>query len=697
MKNQPTTSCEITVRGRFLILLILAVFSPASIVCAQTSTFTYQGRITDGGTAANGTYDMQFKLFDGANNQIGSTITNSGVAVSSGVFTVQLDYGANAFTGGDRFLEIAVRTAGDANAYTVLSPRQPLTSAVYAIRAGSATTADTATNATTATNANQLGGIAADQYVGTNDLRLSDTRTPKAGSNNYIQNGNSTQSASFNISGDGAIGGNLSANVVTANGAYFIGGLAGGRIIAVGLPNSGNTAVGLGTSTNGSGNAVFGWGAGGQLTNTSNENSFFGWNAGFFNAGSSNSFFGNSAGALNTNGAANSFFGDYAGRNNQTGSNNAFFGSEAGRLNTGDRNSFFGESAGKSNTAGANNAFFGASAGKLSNSALDSFFGAAAGSANTGGTYNSFFGASSGESNSTGNYNSFFGEMSGAANQTGQFNTFIGVGTGQTNQSGFGNTLVGADADLGANNLSNASAVGNLAYVTQSTSLVLGSINGINSASADTNIGIGTTAPSYRLNIKTATNSYGAVHTDGTVSVGTYVGDAAGWYGTLTNHPLNFFVSSSGAAMTIETGKTVRINVLGAAGSTQLCRNALNQISTCSSSLRYKKNIQPFIGGLAVLNRLRPITFDWKQGGMHDLGFGAEEVAAVEPLLVTRNAKGEVEGVKYDRISAVLVNAVKEQQAQISRQQEQIKLQQNEIESLKRLVCLRNRRAAVCK
>ncbi len=64
----------------------------------------------------------------------------------------------------------------------------------------------------------------------------------------------------------------------------------------------------------------------------------------------------------------------------------------------------------------------------------------------------------------------------------------------------------------------------------------------------------------------------------------------------------------------------------------------------------------------------------------------AEDVAKVEPLLVTRNDKGEVEGVKYDRITAVLVNAVKEQQQQIQQQQD-------EIASLKQLVCRHNRRA----
>ena len=69
-----------------------------------------------------------------------------------------------------------------------------------------------------------------------------------------------------------------------------------------------------------------------------------------------------------------------------------------------------------------------------------------------------------------------------------------------------------------------------------------------------------------------------------------------------------------------------------------------------------------------MLKRLQPITFDWKDGGGHDVGFGAEDVSKVSDLLVIRNKGGEVEGVKYDRISTVLVNAVKEQQIQIEQQ-----------------------------
>src|SRR5438552_618852 len=75
--------------------------------------------------------------------------------------------------------------------------------------------------------------------------------------------------------------------------------------------------------------------------------------------------------------------------------------------------------------------------------------------------------------------------------------------------------------------------------------------------------------------------------------------------------------------------------------------------------------------GLNVVDRLRPITFDWKTGGLRDVGFGAEDVAKVDPLFVIYNKDGQVEGVKYDRITVALVNAVKEQQVQIKQQTEE--------------------------
>ena len=81
--------------------------------------------------------------------------------------------------------------------------------------------------------------------------------------------------------------------------------------------------------------------------------------------------------------------------------------------------------------------------------------------------------------------------------------------------------------------------------------------------------------------------------------------------------------------------------------------------------MRYKTNLQAFTGGLSIINRLRPVTFTWKDGGMRDLGFAAEDVEKIDPLLVTYNKQGRVEGVKYDRINVAMVNAIKELQKQI--------------------------------
>src|SRR2546422_2616250 len=90
---------------------LLIVFCLAcTLVSVQTSIFTYQGRLTDGTAAANGTYQMTFTLFDvqtGGTLQ-GSTITNNSVSVVNGTFTVQLDFLVSPWlSGADRFLEIA--------------------------------------------------------------------------------------------------------------------------------------------------------------------------------------------------------------------------------------------------------------------------------------------------------------------------------------------------------------------------------------------------------------------------------------------------------------------------------------------------------------------------------------------------------------------------------------------------------------
>jgi trimeric autotransporter adhesin len=133
----------------------------------------------------------------------------------------------------------------------------------------------------------------------------------------------------------------------------------------------------------------------------------------------------------------------------------------------------------------------------------------------------------------------------------------------------------------------------------------------------------------------------------------------------------NTIVLGTSSETVIVRGK-LQVDTLGTAGSQQVCLNGSSRLAPCSSSLRYKTDLQPFAGGLSIINRLEPISYTWKDGGLRDVGFGAEQVEKIEPLLVIYNTNGQVEGVKYDRITVALVNALKEQQQQIVVQQRQI-------------------------
>ncbi|SPE56479.1 hypothetical protein SBV1_2400011 [Verrucomicrobia bacterium] len=110
-------------------------FGPAPRAFGQGTAFTYQGSLTDSASPANGNYDLEFYLRDAASggSPVGTTNTIAPVAVSNGLFTVTLDFGAGVFDGTSRWLEIGVRTNGSLAAYATLSPRQALTPSPYAI------------------------------------------------------------------------------------------------------------------------------------------------------------------------------------------------------------------------------------------------------------------------------------------------------------------------------------------------------------------------------------------------------------------------------------------------------------------------------------------------------------------------------------------------------------------------------------
>ncbi|MFN0135580.1 MAG: hypothetical protein ACKVS9_05610 [Phycisphaerae bacterium] len=140
---------------------ILAVAVCASAFCGVASaraplasSFTYQGKLKAAGSVVDGTADLQFTLFDDptVGNQVGVPVSVTNVTIVDGRFTTQLDFGAAAFDGDARWLQIAVRSPAGSGVFQTLSPRQPLTATPYARHAVSAETAENGGVLTTVPN-----------------------------------------------------------------------------------------------------------------------------------------------------------------------------------------------------------------------------------------------------------------------------------------------------------------------------------------------------------------------------------------------------------------------------------------------------------------------------------------------------------------------------------------------------------------
>jgi hypothetical protein len=732
-------------------VLAAVVCGWAAGAAAQTlgTGFTYQGRLTDAGLPASGPYDLELKLFDAATGgvQVGPTVTRDDVPVAGGLFTVKADFGA-VFTGRALWLEIGVRPGASQGAFTPLAGRQELTPSPNALfstvapwtgvvgkptgfaddvdndllgglscadgqvakRSGAAwvcgADADSGGDITGVTAGSGLTGGATS---GTASLAVSfggaGTATTVARSDHlhteYVPNGDTRL---LNVSGTGNTFGGAGAgqaNLGIGN-AFF--GSAAGQQNGIGSHNASFGANAGQNNANASDNAMFGYNAGqastgggnaffgsqtgdsnttgvgnaffgrnaGTANTTGSENSFFGRNAGAANTAGDNSFFGSGAGDSNTTGSFNSFFGRAAGSGNTVQLGNSFFGYQAGLVNQGSNNAFFGRNAGVANTTGFNSAFFGSLAGQGNTTGqYNAFFGALAGSANTAGDKNAYFGANAGL-NATSSNNAFFGGDAGLQNTLGFGNTFVGYQAGQANSTGANNTIIGAGANTFGGTLVFATAIGAGALATNSNTVVLG-------RAADTVRVPGALAVSGDATVDGLVQINGILGAEGLVSSGSLSVD-----------------SNAGIDGNLYVGGTIRFATLPDSLNQPLCFLDSGpapfgyRLGFCSSSLRFKTDVEDYSGGLDVVERLRPVTFTWRRKPVRDLGFIAEEVMEIDPLLATFDNEGQVQGVKYGQLTAVLVNAVKEQQAQIARQAEQIA-------ALKALVCQSAPGAQACR
>jgi hypothetical protein len=132
-----------------------AQYYEASAATPLTSTFTYAGQLKNGGTAVTAVCQMAFRLYDdpfAPINLIGSPITTS-VPVTTGLFSVGLNFGDTAFNGSNRWLDLQVNCTGT---FVPLTPREAVTAAPYALFAASAGALQNYPIALTAPSAGQV-------------------------------------------------------------------------------------------------------------------------------------------------------------------------------------------------------------------------------------------------------------------------------------------------------------------------------------------------------------------------------------------------------------------------------------------------------------------------------------------------------------------------------------------------------------
>jgi trimeric autotransporter adhesin len=387
---------------------------------------------------------------------------------------------------------------------------------------------------------------------------------------------------------------------------------------------------------------------------------------------------------------------------------NAFLGFAGNTSMTGQDNTASGYSAFKANTTGGANVANGPQA--LLN--------------NTSGNDNTAIGSGALSSNDIGSYNTAIGSNAGVTadgtKMSGQSNTFVGSFTGPNTGNLGGTTTLGSFAVVQGNNStalgsnafvsgSNSTAIGSNSSASTSNVLVLGEINGVNGATASTNVGIGTTAPISTLDVdanvagnlgptitltnlgggkgaetQMAFNSY-APHTEGAYNPAAAIiaEDAGGWSDNLylaTNTPGNY-----------NNGLHLGITILstGAVGiATNSPDNALSVNGNADklgggswgtySDGRLKNLNGTFTSGLSQVLQIHPVRYRYKPDnalGIHDpeehIGVVAQEVQRVIPEAVTENSKGYLL-VNNDPIIWSMVNAIKEQQGEFQQQQAEL-------------------------
>jgi len=505
-----------------------------STAFAQGTAFTYQGVLSQSGAAVNGSNDLTFTLYNASSG--GATVGTSNVfndlVISNGLFTVTLNFGASAFDGTARWLEIAARPGASTGGYTNLAPRTPITPTPYAIYAGSAN----ATNLVGTVQSANLSGVAL--LAGGNALTGNQTVT--SGS---VGIGTTSPAKTLDVTGSAsgvASGGSIDPSVfVRLNNSATDGNLSSSDLAGIGFGhNSTRQAIVGGTF----GNDFLDFYTGGLLTSPKmriDNNGGVTLNdprVGAFGSGAiinlSDSFSGSvESSAIDSVGNGGGF----------TWRNGALELRPVSRLNI-----YRGSDV--------------TSAGTVALTMIGSSGNVGIGTTTPANTLDV-----QGSADFSGNVG--IGTTTPQHKLDVNGNIFLGTQRNGQIFNEIGDTLyLGAEQKYLGNTL--ASPVDgstdwiNLMANPLSAGIMFG-LSGLSTTNphsntvplmvieSNGNVGIGTTSPARKLTVNTP--NYGIEHTDGNVRLSTYLEASGGWIGTVSPHDFHIFVNDGTASMTIFT------------------------------------------------------------------------------------------------------------------------------------------------
>jgi trimeric autotransporter adhesin len=360
-----------------------------------------------------------------------------------------------------------------------------------------------------------------------------------------------------------------------------------------------------------------------------------------------------------TGGTYNTAMGFFSLRSDTTGNFNTAIGAGTLLLNTGEENTATGAAALLSNTIGASNTANGAFA-ILSNTTgnFNTANGSQALQNNTTGSVNTANGANALFHNSTGASNTATGVSALFANTTGAQNTANGYLTLLSNSTGSNNTANGVQA-LYSNTTGDGNAVNGFQALYNNTEGIYNVANGFQALYSNT---------TGRFNVA---NGYKALYSNTEGYFNVAIGDSAGQDITGSS---NVCIGTSVAGVAGVNNTTWIRNVYDSVATGRAVYvDSDYKVGTLSSSRRYKDEIRPMAKASEAILSLRPVSFRYKKeiDRTRSLSFGliAEEVAEIDPRLVTPDRAGKPETVRYEIINAMLLNEFLKQHRKVEEQQ----------------------------